>query len=39
MFAANAQLDVGAGRAALGRGDLDQLPDAFNIKADKGVCA
>jgi hypothetical protein len=37
MFAANTKLDVGPGLATLGRGDFDELADAFYIKANERV--
>ena len=37
MFAADAQLDAGARRSAAFGGQADQLPDAIDIKADKGI--
>ena len=37
MLAANPQFDIGPGCAATGRGQLEQLANAFNIEANKRV--
>ena len=37
MFAADAELDVGAGRAAALGGDFDELADAFDIDRNERI--